>query len=269
MNDIIDADQSWVRDLQFILEYGNEVSPRGMLVRESVAYMSVLSMMDPIIHNPRRKLGYKFMAAEAAWILSGDDRVETIKPYSKDISKFSDDGVTFFGAYGPKIRSQMTYVMNAIDSDPDTRQAVLTIWRETPPSSRDIPCTVSLQWLVRSGNLHCVATMRSSDLWLGHPYDIFNFSAVSFALLIELNRLRNERGALPLTLGNLYLTAGSKHIYERNFEGVRDIVSSFRPEQRKFRSPFVGTDYYDVNDFVGALWDAANSSEGVKVLLGE
>jgi thymidylate synthase len=56
----------------------------------------------------------------------------------KGITRFSDDGITFFGAYGPKIITQTSYIVNTLCNDQDSRQAVLSIWRENPKSSADI-----------------------------------------------------------------------------------------------------------------------------------
>lgn len=275
MDDDINADKAWIRDLEFVSKYGSPVAPRGLACQEMVGFQSVIAMVHPIIHNPLRKLGYKFMAAEAAWILSGLNTVKAIQPYSKEIAKFSDDGIRFFGAYGPPIRFQFGYVLEAIKQDEDTRQAVLTIWRKNPPASKDIPCTVALQWLIRNEKIHCIATMRSSDLWLGHPYDIFNFSAVSFAILIELNRERVEDGLQPLKLGNLFLTAGSKHIYAKNQAAVNEIIEEFGfagPRSRELRtmipSPFQIERYSDFHEFVEHLWQAAEMSNGALYLTG-
>jgi thymidylate synthase len=155
--------------------------------------------------------------------MSGDNRVETIAPFSKEISKFSDDGERFFGAYGPRIIDQISYVAKTLHYDNDSRQAVISIWRPNPPVSKDIPCTVSLQWIIRDGKLHCFANMRSSDVWLGVPYDWFNFSAISLGLLVMLNN-RKDPALCPLVLGNLYFYAASQHLYETEFEKVRFIL---------------------------------------------
>lgn len=270
MDQIIDADRAWVKDLEYVFKYGNRVSPRGMLCYESIALCSVVSMANPIIFNPMRKLGYRFMAAEAAWILEGRDDVSRIAPYSKDISKFSDDGQTFFGAYGPRIVDQINYVCDCLCQDLMSRQAVMTVWRQNPGPSKDIPCTVSLQWLVRHGKIHCVATMRSSDLWLGHPYDIFNFSAVSFAIMLQLNNFLNLRDQFPVELGNLHLTAGSKHIYERNAADVGRIIEDYANHglKEKDRSPcFRAEQYDDPGEFIQHLWDVAETPNGAVSLL--
>jgi thymidylate synthase len=265
MTDMISADRSWIRDLELVFKYGNRSSPRGMQVYEMLAMTSKISMKDPVIHNVHRKLGYKFMAAEAAWILSGDDRVETIAPYSKEISKFSDDGVHFFGAYGPKFKSQVDYVVATLMNDINSRQAVINIWRENPGPTKDVPCTLSLQFLVRFGQLHCVASMRSSDLWLGHPYDIVNFSAISFSILLQLKALFKDVVSI-LELGELFLTAGSKHLYERNAVDAGSLLSKFEDEGAPAGPAthlFDESRYDDANEFMQHMWDCANHPRGL------
>src|SRR5690606_8643123 len=116
-----------------------------------------------------------------------------------------------------------------------------------------------------------VASMRSSDLWLGHPYDIFNFSAVAFALVLDLNmKVRNEGGSVPYTLGNLHLTAGSKHIYERNAADVGKIIEDYHENGLPAfnRSPCFKIEVYeDSQEFIQSLWNAANSDLGARDLL--
>ncbi len=277
MDDMINADRAWIRDLEHVFKYGNKVSPRGMQVYETLAHRSIVSMKNPIIMNKHRKLGYKFMAAEAAWILSGDDRVSTIAPYSNDISKFSDNGENFFGAYGPKVKQQIEYVIATLLNDISSRQAVINIWRENPGPTRDVPCTLSLQFIVRLGKLHCVASMRSSDLWLGHPYDIVNFSAISFTVLLQLKALFKDQFTGTLELGNLFLTAGSKHIYDRNAPDVANIIDMYGHagnlgtlDSGIDGVAFVESRYDDANDFINHLWDCAQDRNGLlAIFLGD
>lgn len=222
-------DQTWLRTLQELLDQGERVAPRGQETRERLAGRCEIDMRYPVLTVKERRLGYRFMLAEAAWILSGDNRVATIKPFSKQIAAFSDDGYTFAGAYGPPLRDQLPWVVAQLANDQSTRQAVATVWRPRPGPSKDIPCTVALQWLLRedtaSLRLHCVATMRSSDLWLGLPYDVFNFSCFSAWVAAALGRCLP--GLVP-RLGNLYLTAGSQHLYARDWDAARACLAAPR-----------------------------------------
>jgi thymidylate synthase len=233
---IYNANEAWLIMLRDVMAQGYTVSPRGMKINEVRGYQSLVSMSRPVVTLPQRALSRRFLTGEAVWILEGDNRVETISPYNKNIAKFSDDGVFFAGAYGPMVADQLMYVVDSLVKDRDSRQAVLTIWRPNPRPSKDFPCTVAIQFMIRErlddeGKnhvvLHCLDTMRSSDAWLGWPYDIFNFSMLS-AMVALMYRNRTE--SRELELGEILLTAGSQHVYETNYEQV---FSCLTPEAVK------------------------------------
>lgn len=216
----------WLELLHDILWNGEEVAPRGQPTRELLQRTIAIDMRRPVLTVPNRDLSYKFMAAEAYWILTGDDRVETIAPYNKRIAEFSDDGIRFFGAYGPKVKDQLPYVVDALRRDASSRQAGLTIWRENPPRTKDVPCTVALFFNIRRGLLNVNAFMRSNDVWLGTPYDVFNFSMLGHLVCARLNQypvLRSPSAPAPAPIirpGRLYLTAASSHLYQQNWDAA-------------------------------------------------
>ena len=219
------ATMAWRTLLNTLLTRGEDVSPRGLPTKEMIGVTTRFNMRDPVVSVAKRKLGLRFMAAEAAWILSGDNRVSTIKPYSREIERFSDDGVWFAGAYGPPLRDQLPYLVKTLCDDPFSRQAVATIWRPRPGSSLDVPCTISVQLMLRHGagdpagtlRMHVIVNMRSSDAWLGWPYDVFNFSCLGFYVAAHV-----MKKTVPIIKpGTLTLNAGSQHLYERNFEGAK------------------------------------------------
>lgn len=207
------ANEVWKQLIQQCLaEPDYTVSPRGMEVQELLPGCYEVPM-PAYLDLTSRKVNVPFMFAEAAWILSGSNRLEDITPYMAGYAKFSDDGVLMRGAYGPKVTDQLGYVVDAIVADNDTRQAVINIWRERPGPSKDIPCTVSMQFLLREGALNVVTTMRSEDIVLGLTYDVFTFSMIARAVQLLLK----ARG-LDCRLGKLFVNAGSLHIYERHYE---------------------------------------------------
>lgn len=210
----VSTDAAWFQALKNIMDNGVEVNPRGKPTIEVPAVQVRVLMTRPVLTNPVRKLNYRFMAGEAWWILTGDNRVSTIEPYNKHIAKFSDNGETFAGAYGPMVVSQLKYVTDKLIADPASRQAGMTIWRPNPAPSLDIPCTVALFFHLRFGQINCHVFMRSSDVWLGLPYDIFNFSMISCLVASALNARKDP--ATACSPGTLYLTLCSSHMYEEN-----------------------------------------------------
>ena len=248
--------------LKSILLYGVPVKPRGKLCKELLCNKTVIDMETCFISIPERKLGKRFRAAEAAWILSGDNRVSTIEHFSKKIGDYSDDGIYFSGAYGPPFRDQLPYVLRCLESDIESRQGVITIWRSRPFDSKDIPCTVSLQFIVRDFTLHTIATMRSSDAWLGWPYDIHNFSCMSAYLLLSLKQI----SGWDLHLGQLHLTAGSQHLYHENWKKALHTFESFSKmdeiQRMNLKSKEESLDWkgYTPDEFIENLWKKANTS---------
>lgn len=207
------ANDLYIESLKRLLDSGEDVSPRGMKVRELLNVQ--LTLEDPlqsIVGLGGRQLNYHFMVGEAMWMLCGMNRADLIEPFNRNIVMALDAGQDHFqGAYGPKIMDQLGYILEILREDPASRQAVLTIWRERPRPTKDVPCTVMMQFMIRRGCLHMHVYMRSNDAWLGLPYDIFNFTLVQqlVAHLLEVN------------LGMYTHTVGSFHLYERDIHKAR------------------------------------------------
>ena len=254
-----DVNQVWLHLLATLLATGKPHAPRNEQTLELLGYQTIIPMESPVVTVTARKLGRKFLAAEAAWILSGDNRVSSIAPFSKEIVKFSDDGLTFNGAYGPRFVDQVGYVVRSLARDPETRQAVLTTWRERPSASVDVPCTVALQFILRDGRLHCMVTMRSSDCWLGIVYDWHAFSMMASYVLLSL---RCQGGVAPfwkdVTLGDLYLTAGSQHLYLRNRE-LAEACLKTPTDLGKPYPPYPLDSFNGPDDLIASLWERARA----------
>lgn len=227
-NNTVDPNETWLSWLLTLLgpKHSHYVAPRGLATVEILAPTIQTYLVSPVISVPERKLSLKFMAAEAYWILSGDNKVETIAPYCENISRFSDNGVDFFGAYGPRFREQLGHVVETLHNDPFSRQAVLTLWRPNPAPSKDIPCTVAMSFLIRGGVLHQTVFMRSSDAWLGLPYDIFNFSMIGLLVtsLLNAKRRRHATEGELVRPGMLTIVPASFHLYTSNLEAAHRLI---------------------------------------------
>jgi thymidylate synthase len=208
-------DTTWRATIHTLISKGWVSTPRGQECMEILSHQTTIDMNHPILLSECRKLSYRFMAGEAHWILTGDNRVNE---YVRQLAPYSDNGETMFGAYGPKFVQQYGYVIRTLMADWESRQAVITFWRECPGPSKDIPCTIALQFLIRDKKLHLHVTMRSSDIWLGWPYDVFSFSMIAKFIQLALQSEIRFPSDTPLKLGYLTITAGSQHLYARDYE---------------------------------------------------
>lgn len=187
---------------------------KGDSTKELLCNKTVIHAESPVLTTVYRGLNRRFLCAEPAWILSGSNRLSNIKPYLENYAMYSDDQVFMTGAYGPPVVDQLPYVTRTLREDPSSRQAVMTIWRPRPAPSVDIPCTVALQFLVRDYCLHTIVYMRSSDAWLGLPYDWFTFACISKVVAWSLGSM----------LGNLTVVAGSQHLYAKHESLARTLL---------------------------------------------
>lgn len=250
------ATNTWLQLIAHLLSSGIVVRPHGLACYETLGLQTRTQMHKPIVTVPYRQLGYRFMFAEAWWILTGKNDVESIKPFSNHISDFSDNGETFFGAYGPKVVEQLPHVIQSLVKDQQTRQAVINIWRENPPPTKDTPCTLSVQFFIRDNKLNCIDTMRSSDAWLGWPYDTFNFSMVSAYIVLALKQY-----GINLKLGELIMNIGSSHLYRTDEVSAERCLDYEKILQspRKFRYPILEplVEWENTNELIDHLENVA------------
>ncbi len=252
-------DDAFTYALENLLEHGVEASPRGKLVRELLGQSISFDMKYPIVTKASRKIGYRFYPAEAGWILAGRNDVEYIKRFSPFVDQFSDDGFFYSGAYGPRVVDQLTYVCDMLAEDPDTRQAVIEVWRPNPRPGRDIPCTLSYQFLARDGLLHCVQSMRSSDAWLGYPYDAFNAAMLTGYVMLLLRDRQGKRRS-ELGLGYHTMVIGSQHIYEAQWEKAWEVVNDRDVAKYDAFDPY---SFQTPQVLISHLQQLAESAEGI------
>ncbi len=206
----------WDEVLDYLLREGKESAPRGKKIKEQLnVSLHVREPRGNILVNQVRNLGYRAMVAEWLWIASGTDKLAPLLQYNKNYERFTDDGITLYGAYGPRIRKVWHDRVELLQRDRDTRQAVISIWSpDTRMDTKDTPCTETLQFFIRQERLHLTVNMRSSDAWLGLPNDFYVFS-----------QLQNEMGCeLDLDLGGLTMNLGSSHLYEENYGAAEQAV---------------------------------------------
>ena len=235
------------RALARLLLAAPEVSPRGERTRELLHAQLLLS--DPRrreLASPARRFSLGFAAGEFLWYWRGARDVASLEWYNRRTPRFSDDGVTLAGAYGPRIRgvlcvdrrgsplqtdwsfrSQWELTRGELLRDPDSRRAVLAVYSAEDAAraargTRDVPCTLSLQFLLRGEprRLHLVATMRSCDAVWGLANDLHAFTLLQEAMAVELS----EAG-LACDLGTYAHQAASLHAYERHFDLLEEVAA--------------------------------------------
>ena len=178
-----------------------------------------LCLTDPTMNTMCeciRKMPIRYAIGELLWYNSRNTTAESIKPFSKFWAKIAEPDGNVNSNYGHCIHDKFGFdqwemVKELLKNNPTSRQAILHIKEarniiENP--TKDLNCTMTLQFLLRNGRLDLITTMRSNDIWLGLPYDVFNFTCMQIQMAMELN----------VDVGNYYHNVGSLHLYKKDAE---------------------------------------------------
>lgn len=249
------VDALWRDALSQIINNGSVLPSRDGPTREILGYTARLSdPRAHFLFDPIRQLSPAYAAAELLWFLSGQRVVHALVPYAPQYTRFCNEGELFLdedgneshplsnqwkvkgrnvlyahGAYGYRLNrrfggaSQLENIISMLQSDPVSRQAVVTLYdaemdqlKATRGDKKDIPCTLSLNFILRNGKLNCQGTMRSNDIWLGLPHDIWAFTSIQL-LVAE---------ALGVEVGWYQHSAMSLHLYDRNMQKASQVMQS-------------------------------------------
>lgn len=186
-------------------------SPRGEPTLEVTnAWLSLDDPLDRVMSTKARNLHMAFAIGEWVALMAGVKDIAVFQSFIKSYDKFSTDGKTLDGAYGPRIWNALPLAIDLLRKDPYTRQAVLPIYsvKDILNPHRNTPCTISIQLLLRDGKLDAITTMRSNDLYYGLPYDVFSFTMLQEFVARQLG----------VELGTYYHNVGSLHLYTKDLE---------------------------------------------------
>ncbi|AJC80190.1 thymidylate synthase domain-containing protein [Rhizobium etli bv. phaseoli str. IE4803] len=178
--------------------------------------------------NPRARISRSIgrskitsAVGEMSWYLAGSDALPFIKHYLDRYDEFSDDKATLNGAYGKRmfglrrqykvgdgvrIGTEWQRMIDTLKERPGSRNATIQLFSnaDVRRDSLDIPCTCSLQFVIRDGLLNLQAHMRSNDAFLGLPHDVF-----SFTMFQEIAARQ-----LGCEVGRYFHSVGSLHLYD-------------------------------------------------------
>lgn len=188
-----------------------------------------------------RDISVEYLFGELLWYFSMRHDLKFISKFSSFWNHLSDDGETCNSAYGYIIFKkhgfdQLRKVIDLLRKDPTSRRAVinLNVPNERVIETKDEPCTVSIQFLLRDNKVHCTVYMRSNDIWFGFPYDVVFFT--------ELQRIVAMN--LEAEIGIYTHLAGSLHMYDRDEEKIKEIVDNpvskpitFDPQKFHMKAP--------------------------------
>ena len=185
--------------------------------------------LERVLFWPSRKANPFFHLYESLWMLAGRDDVEPLAEYVSRMKTFSDNGVTFNGAYGYRWREhfgrdQLKEIAEALKADPYDRRQILQIWdneRDLGTKSLDIPCNVVVSFQIGiTGALNMVVFNRSNDMIWG----AYGANAVHFSYLLEYMAAR-----IGVKVGTYTQISTNFHAYEKVLQGISELAHQATP----------------------------------------
>lgn len=257
----------------------NYVTSRELVTKELFNVQARLyNPLNRFVSFKSRNMDFHYFVGELCHYLDGRTDLKSIAHYSKFWEQVSDDGKTINSCYGARIfgtrppplkgpwpehswRGQFKYTINCLTKDKNSRKAVIVIYDESDARpSKDNPCTLSLQFIIRDNVLHMFTNMRSQDIWLGVPYDFAFFTIVHEIAHIELLKTYPK-----LRLGVYYHNVTSLHAYSRNFEQLLKLT--MEDECELIVAPHITK--IDVDDWFDDLLTYEKSTRGVVLYKNE
>ena len=181
------------------------------------------------IEKPRARLsrsetrGRLFSSlGEMLWYFTGDNRLDFIEPYIDRYKDESEDGVSVYGGYGPRLfdqrgNDQLRNIIALLRERPQSRRAVIQIFNAEDIAKKhlEVPCTATLQFLIRDGLLHMVVCMRSNDAYIGLPHDVFCFTMIQEMIA----------RCLGVEVGKYRHFVASMHLYDKHRQAANSFIS--------------------------------------------
>lgn len=233
---------------QQVLDHGNHKDDRTHTGTTSVfGYQSRYDLSDGFPLVTTKKVHLKSIIHELLWFIKGDTNIkylvdhdvriwndwpyeafkkstdyrgETIEAFALKI-KEDDAFAAKHGDLGPVYGSQwrnfngvdqLSYILNEIKTNPNSRRMVLSAWNPAEIKSMALPpCHTLIQFYVNDGLLSLQLYQRSADIFLGVPFNI-----ASYALLLLM--VAQVTGLKP---GSFIHTLGDAHIYDNHLEQVK------------------------------------------------
>lgn len=229
--------RSYLDLLSDVLENGARKGDRTGTGTVSVfgrQYRHDLSKGFPLLTT--KKLHFKSIVNELIWFLNGDTNIKWL---NENGVKIWNEWATEEGDLGPVYGKQWTawptkdggsinqidYVVDAIKNNPNSRRIIFHGWNveflpdeEVSPQENAKngkmalpPCHLLYQFYVANGKLSSHLYIRSSDMFLGLPYNTASLACLTHMLAQQCD----------LDVGEIVITLSDAHIYSNHMEQVQ------------------------------------------------
>lgn len=165
-----------------------------------------------------KKVHFKSIVYELLWFLSGNTNVGWLQEHGVRIwNEWADENGDLGPIYGKQWRNwqgidQIERAIHLLRDDPDSRRILVSAWNVAELADMALmPCHAFFQFYVANGCLSCQLYQRSADVFLGVPFNIASYAALTMMMAQQTG----------LQLGEFVWTGGDVHLYLNHVEQAK------------------------------------------------
>lgn len=209
--------------LKYIKKKGKSKKTRGIVgVKSIFGYQLRFDFRQGFPILTTKQVYFKTLYRELLWFISGETNIKSLQKHGvKYWDDFADKNGDLGPVYGYQWRQwpdyqgghidQLANVIDEIKTMPDSKAMIVTAWNPAHVKSMRLPpCHAFFQFNVTKGKLRLQLYQRSSDVFLGLPFNIAQYSLI-LAMVAQVTGTEARE---------LIVSIGDAHIYKNHFEAV-------------------------------------------------
>lgn len=215
--------QQYLDLLKHVMNTGVDKSDRtGTGTRSVFGYQMRFDLQEGFPLLTTKKLHTRSIFHELLWFLKGETNIAYLKENGVAIwDDWADENGDLGPVYGSQWRKwestagkkidQISEVIEQIKNNPDSRRLIVSAWNVGEISQMKLPpCHAFFQFYVADGKLSCQLYQRSADIFLGVPFNIASYAALTMMVA----------QVCDLKPGDFVHSFGDAHIYSNHFDQV-------------------------------------------------
>lgn len=171
-----------------------------------------------------KKMPFKILMHELLWFVSGSSNIKYLQDNKIHYwDEFADEQLNLGPVYGVQWRrwkspdgreiDQLQWAIDEIKNNPNSKAILVSAWNAADLKEMRLPpCHTMFQFDVTKGKLRMQLYQRSSDVFLGLPFNI-----AQYALLLEM--VAHLTG---LEARELIISIGNAHLYHNQIEPAKE-----------------------------------------------
>ncbi len=208
-----------------ILKEGKSKPSRGIHDLKSIfGYQIRFDMRRGFPLLTTKKMPFKILLHELFWFISGSTNIQYLHDHQIHSGDgFADENKNLGPVYGAQWRhwktpageevDQLVWAINEIKNNPHSKGIIVSAWNVADLDAMRLPpCHTMFQFDVTKGKLRLQLYQRSSDVFLGLPFNI-----AQYAMLLHM--IAHLTG---LEARELVISIGNAHLYKNHLEAAKE-----------------------------------------------